>query len=61
MTGKQVSGAFLKKSAAPPVRQKTFAEPAHGRFQQHGIEDQKFFASFFQKRSACLFSFYVAP
>jgi hypothetical protein len=52
---KKVSSAFLKKSA-----QKTFANLGHRRFHQQGPVEQKFFASFFQKRSACFLPSRVA-
>jgi glycosyltransferase involved in cell wall biosynthesis/O-antigen/teichoic acid export membrane protein len=45
------SSYFLKKS-----NQKTFGLLRYWPFDQHGLKDQKFFASFFQKRSACLTS-----
>jgi len=44
---KKASSAFLKKSA-----QKTFTKLSRALETSHGSEDQKFFASFFQKRSA---------
>jgi hypothetical protein len=48
----EASSAFLKKSA-----QKTFADLDRARFKASGPVKQKFFASFFQKRSACLLPF----
>jgi len=35
-------------------KQKTFINLGQRLFHQHGINYQKFFASFFQKRSSCL-------
>jgi hypothetical protein len=33
-------------------KQKTFAELGHGWWNQQGLKDQKFFGSFFQKRTS---------
>jgi hypothetical protein len=45
---------FFEKKAAPPCgNQKTFVHGSRS-FQQEQSKNQKFFASFFQKRSACL-------
>jgi hypothetical protein len=54
MTAKQVSSAFLKKSPTRAAAQKTFANLGQWTFRHRGLKDQKFFASFFQKRGACL-------
>jgi hypothetical protein len=51
------SSAFLKKSPSAGAAQKTFANLDRARFNACGPVKQKFSASFFQKRSACLLPF----
>jgi hypothetical protein len=54
MHSKQASSAFFKKRPMRAAAEQTFAKLGLRRFQQHGVGEQKFFASFFQKISACL-------